>query len=91
MKNLILALLISLSTGVSCDELIQFDNGATAFRTDTGYTYGYSGGNQKQDSGFNDTKTGDRYERMNRSQIIDTKTGEIIIAHEPDKQRGDDE
>jgi len=61
-----------------CDELIQMSNGMTCWRNDVGHVYGCSGGVSTGDSGFNDVRTGKRYEYINENQAIDTRTGQPI-------------
>lgn len=60
------------------DEFIQYNNGATAWRNDQGHTYGYAGGTDNGSGGFNDVKTGERYENINNSQSVNTRTGQPI-------------
>ncbi len=60
------------------DELIQMSNGMTCWENSSGFRYGCSGGSSSGDSGFNDVKTGKRYERINDNQAIDPQTGQII-------------
>jgi hypothetical protein len=82
MKKIIMcavfASVVILSQSAYADELVQMNNGMTCWRNDQGFMYGCSGGANTGDSGFNDVKTGDRYERINDNQAIDTRTGQPI-------------
>ena len=60
----------------SADEFIVMDNGMTCFQTDSGEIYGCSGGIDNGSSGFNDTRTGRRYESTGDNRAIDTQTGQ---------------
>jgi hypothetical protein len=75
MKKIIVLLLFS-SLAIA-DEFIQFSNGATAFRNENGFVYGYNGGSHTG-SGFNDVRTGERYENINPSQSINTHNGQVM-------------
>lgn len=80
MKKLLFALLISSSTAYA-DEFVQMSNGMTCWRDDSGYTYGCSGGVQTGDTGYNDVRTGERYETMNDGrEAVDTRTGRVIYT-----------
>lgn len=71
------------------DELITMSNGMTCWRNNAGVIYGCSGGSRTGDSGFNDTRTGTRYEYINPNQAIDTRTGQPINT--PNRQHNDDD
>lgn len=75
-----IATIVFLSQIACADELIQMSNGMTCWRNDAGHMYGCSGGSSTGDSGFNDVKTGKRYERINDDQAIDTQTGQPIYT-----------
>ena len=75
---LVVLLLVVLSQTAYADELIQMSNGMTCWRNDDGHVYGCSGGVSTGDSGFNDVRTGKRYEYINENQAIDTQTGQPI-------------
>jgi hypothetical protein len=76
---LALAGLLAAASAVSqADELITMSNGMTCWRDATGHTYGCSGGVNTGDSGFNDTRTGQRYERIDPNQSLDTRTGQAF-------------
>lgn len=77
----------AVSSGVGADELVTMSNGMTVWKTDSGYLYGASGGVSIGDSGFNDTRTGERYERINPSQAIDTRTGQAIQLPDGNRSR----
>ena len=62
------------------DELVQMSNGMTCWRNQQGQMYGCSGGTNTGDSGFNDTRTGTRYNYTNPNQAIDTRTGQPIYT-----------
>jgi len=71
------------------DELIVMSNGMTCWRTRDGFVYGCSGGAPTGDTGFNDTRTGRRYERINEGQAVDTWTGRTIeTPRQPPRYRG---
>lgn len=69
-------LLIGASSVTLADEPITMTNGMTCWRNHSGHTYGCSGGVNTGDSGFNDTRTGTRYERIGPNQAIDTRSGQ---------------
>lgn len=74
----------------SADELIQMTNGMTCWRNAYGVIYGCAGGTPiPGGSGFNEARTGWRYEYINPNQAIDTRTGQPINA--PRRQRKDDD
>ena len=78
MKIYLTALVLILSQSANADELIQMSNGMTCWRNNVGHVYGCSGGVSTRDSGFNDVRTGKRYEYINPNQAIDTRTGQPI-------------
>ena len=78
MKKIILMTLIMLSTIVYADEFIQMNNGMTCWRNNVGVIYGCSGGVNTGDSGFNDTRTGTRYESVGGDNAVDTRTGQTF-------------
>ncbi len=77
MKTVIL-LFAFLATSAWADEFIQYSNGATAWRNNQGFIYGYSGGVRTGDSGFNDTRTGERYEYTGPNNAINTRNGQSL-------------
>jgi len=80
MKKLLLALTIMVSFTAQADEFIQYDNGATAWRNDAGVVYGYSGGMVTGESGFNDVKTGQRYEYIGGNSAVNTGNSQPIYT-----------
>jgi hypothetical protein len=78
MKKIILITLIMLSNIVYADEFIQMNNGMTCWRNNVGVIYGCSGGVDTGDSGFNDTRTGTRYESVGGDNAVDTRTGQTF-------------
>jgi hypothetical protein len=91
MKAIIAVLTLVLSQSAIADEFIQYDNGSTAWRNDNGVVYGNSGGGQNNGSGYNDVKTGERYENINPNQSINTRTGQVINDnHSYDNSSRDD-
>ena len=75
-RVLVTACLMSMASTTHADEFITLSNGMTCWRNPSGFTYGCSGGVNTGDSGFNDTRTGDRYERIGPNQAIDTRSGQ---------------
>ena len=75
-RVLVTACLMSMASAAHADEFITMSNGMTCWRNPSGFTYGCSGGVNTGDSGFNDTRTGDRYERIGPNQAIDTRSGQ---------------
>jgi hypothetical protein len=75
MKKIMILFLFS--SVAMADEFIQFDNGATGWRNSNGVVYGVSGGSHTG-SGFNDARTGERYENINPNESINTRTGQVI-------------
>jgi hypothetical protein len=75
MKKIMILFLFS--SEAMADEFIQFDNGATGWRNPNGVVYGVSGGSHTS-SGFNDVRTGERYENINPNESINTRTGQVI-------------
>jgi hypothetical protein len=78
---------IFLAFGVSADELIQMTNGMACWRNDSGFIYGCSGGVDTGDRGFNDTRTGTRYEPIGGDNAVDARTGQTFNI--PDIHRND--
>jgi hypothetical protein len=78
MKSYALALLVLGSSSVLADEFVTMTNGMTCWRNQNGELWGCSGGVNTGDSGFNDSRTGTRYENINPDQAIDTRTGQPI-------------
>ena len=78
MFRIILVVGLLMVFGVGADELITMDNGMTCWRNNVGVTYGCSGGVDTGSSGFNDVKTGRRYESIGGDNAIDTSTGHIL-------------
>lgn len=75
---LVLSIFLLLSQAAYADEFIQMSNGMTCWKNDAGHMYGCSGGVSTGDSGFNDVRTGKRYEYINENQAIDTRTGQPV-------------
>ena len=76
---LVLSIFLLLSQAAYADEFIQMSNGMTCWKNDAGHIWGCSGGSSnKGDTGFNDVRTGKRYEYINEDQAIDTRTGQPI-------------
>ncbi|MEY3882352.1 MAG: hypothetical protein RIQ94_3148 [Pseudomonadota bacterium] len=80
MKKILLALTLMASFNAQADEFITYTDGSTAFRNPSGYTYGHTGGVPTGDTGFNDTKTGERYESIGNGQHINTRTGQPLYT-----------
>ena len=87
MKTYLLVFSFLLSSIAYADEFIQMSNGMTCWRDNSGYIYGCSGGTNTGDSGFNDVRTGTRYNYINKNQAIDTRTGQPINT--PNRERDD--
>jgi hypothetical protein len=78
MKTLIFMLCL-ISGIASADEMVQMNNGMTCWRNDVGVMYGCSGGVNNGDTGFNDVKTGSRYESINDgSRAVNTRNGSTM-------------
>lgn len=75
MKQYLFAVVLLSSTSVLADEFVTMSNGMTCWRNANGQLWGCSGGVNTGDSGFNDTRSGTRYEYINSQQAIDTRTG----------------
>lgn len=82
-----IAVLVFLTQNSHADELVQMSNGMTCWRNNVGFMYGCSGGTQTGDSGFNEVRTGRRYENINENQAIDTRTGQPINIPNSGKKR----
>ena len=78
MKKILLLSILGFSPVVGADEFIQMSNGMTCWRNNTGFTYGCSGGSPTGDSGFNDVRTGERYESTGGNQAVNTRSGQFI-------------
>lgn len=87
---LVLAALLTAAASVSqADDLITMTNGMTCWRDATGHTYGCAGGVNTGDPGFNDTRTGQRYERIGPNQSLDTRTGQAFpVPGQPQRPDG---
>jgi hypothetical protein len=88
MKKILLARALLLPLIAVADEVINYSNGATAFRDPSGHVYGYSGGANTGDTGFNDVRTGERYERSGSTQAVDTRTGQYVDVPNQSNQGG---
>lgn len=73
-----LLLRIMMSPVVHADEFLQLNNGMTCWRNNAGFVYGCSGGVDIGDKGFNDTRTGTRYESVGEDNAVDTRTGQTF-------------
>ena len=80
-KFLLTVFVVALAHTAHAAELVQFTDGSTAFRDNSGFTFGHNGGNPNSSSGYNDVKTGERYERINNDQTINTSTGQPMNDH----------
>jgi len=78
MKQLLLLTILVFPSIVSADEFIQMSNGMTCWRNNNGHTYGCSGGTSTGDSGFNDVRTGERYEYTGGNQSVNTRSGQFM-------------
>lgn len=87
---LVIFTLLILAQIASADELIVMTNGMTCWRNSSGFVYGCSGGVSTGDSGFNDARTGRRYEYINPNQAIDTRTGQPINTPNRQRRNNDD-
>lgn len=87
MKTYLFLFSILLSATAYADEFIQMSNGMTCWRNNSGYIYGCSSGTHTGDSGFNDVRTGNRYEYITENQAIDTRTG--LPLNTPNRERYD--
>ena len=87
MKTYLLVFSFLLSSIAYADEFIQMSNGMTCWRDNSGHIYGCSGGTNTGDSGFNDVRTGTRYNYINENQAIDTRTG--LPLNTPNRERYD--
>ena len=87
---LALAALLTAAASVSqADDLITMTNGMTCWRDATGHTYGCAGGVNTGDPGFNDTRTGQRYERIGPNQSLDTRMGQAFpVPGQPQRPDG---
>ena len=68
------------SSSAIADEYVQMSNGMGCWRNDVGVTYGCAGGSDNGDSGFNDVKTGARYNYSSpdQSSAVDSTSGQSI-------------
>lgn len=76
MRKYLFAFVLLGSSSVVADEFVTMTNGMTCWRNENGQLWGCSGGVNTGDSGFNDTRTGTRYENISPDQSIDTRTGQ---------------
>lgn len=88
MKKYVFTLLALFASSVYADEFVQMSNGMVCWRNQNGQLWGCSGGVNTGDSGFNDTRTGTRYNYINSNQAIDTRTG--IPINTPYRNPSDD-
>ena len=89
MKKIILMAVIILSPMVHADEFLQMNNGMTCWRNNAGFIYGCSGGVDTGNKGFNDSRTGTRYESVGGDNAVDTRTGQTFNV--PKINRNDQE
>ena len=87
MKTIIFLTGTLIAFSVSADQTINMDNGMVCFQTPNGHIYGCHGGVQR-DNGFNDARTGRRYETTGK-RAIDTRTGQSFDIP-VDEYRDDD-
>ena len=89
MKKWVFLLTLMASNSAISDDLITMTNGMTCWRDATGHTYGCAGGVNTGDPGFNDTRTGQRYERIGPNQSLDTRTGQAFpVPGQPSRPDG---
>ena len=76
----ILLLAIFIAITAKADVRVQMSNGMGCWRNDVGEMYGCSGGSDNGDSGFNDVKTGARYDYSSpdQSSAVDSTSGQSI-------------
>lgn len=67
------------ATTTYADQLVIMTNGMTCWRNAYGQVWGCSGGRATHDPGFNDTRTGERYQYINPHQAVGG-TGQVINA-----------
>ncbi|MBL1263634.1 hypothetical protein [Candidatus Methylomicrobium oryzae] len=67
---------MSFTLVANADESIGMTNGMHCWRNKAGVYYGCSGGVNTGESGFNDARTGKRYESIGGNNVIDTQTGQ---------------
>jgi len=89
MKKIILITIVMLSPIVQADEFLQMNNGMTCWRNNVGVIYGCSGGVDTGDNGFNDTRTGARYESVGGDNAVDTRTGQAFNVPNRNNQESD--
>ncbi len=78
MKKIVSIVGMLMAFGVNADEFLQMNNGMTCWRNNVGVIYGCSGGVDTGDKGFNDTRTGTRYESVGGDNAVDTRTGQTF-------------
>jgi hypothetical protein len=78
MKKLIMLMLVMVASTAGADELMQMSNGMTCWRNNVGVVYGCNGGVKTDGTGFNDVKTGTRYESTGDGRAVNTRTGGTI-------------
>ena len=88
MKKYTIALTIICASTACADDLVQMTNGITCWRNQNGQLWGCSGGTNTGDQGFNDARSGTRYNYINPDQAIDTRTGQPINM--PYRNKDDD-
>lgn len=88
MKKYTIALTILCASSAFADEFVQMTNGMTCWRNQNGQLWGCSGGANTGDHGFNDARSGTRYNYINSDQAIDTRTGQPINT--PYRNQNDD-
>lgn len=71
-----------LSAPIAADEYVQMSNGMNCWRNDTGHLHGCTGGVDTGDRGFNDVRTGTRYNYINPHQAIDSRSGLPVDIYE---------
>ena len=82
MRTIILVIGAMLAFTASADQTIQMNNGMVCFQNPSGHIYGCHGGAPNRDAGFNDVRSGRRYESTGGRRAIDTRTGQTF--DEPD-------
>lgn len=82
-------LILLISSSALADEFVTMTNGMTCWRNEQGQLWGCSGGVDTGDTGFNDTRTGQRFEHINPRQAIDPRTGQPFWTPQYDNGRED--
>jgi len=65
------------------------DNGMVCFVNNPGHMYGCSGGSDNGGSGFNDVRSGTRYESIGGDRAVNTRSGQSFDT--PKRYNNDDE